>query len=190
MDVYPGSLQEKKFPPEKRAKEPRPLGGTMERRHTICSLDWKMARGGPEGRPSAGGSLERKQGGTGSWEKRRGASGSRPFGSWERRQTYSGSWERRPAGTGGGSWERPQGSKPGGSWERRQAYSGSWERGKTCGSWERRHTGSNPLDPQEPSPEAYCNLIILAVANRVSRCLPHPPPHAQKPGRSWQRPDC
>ncbi|KAJ6625030.1 hypothetical protein lerEdw1_014801, partial [Lerista edwardsae] len=170
LDVYPGSAQEKEFPggpAEKRPKEPRPLGGTMERRHTICSLDWKMARGGPEGRPSGGGSLERRQG-TGSWEKRRGAAGSRPFGSWERRQTYSGSGERRPAGTGGGgSGERRQGSKPGGSWERRQAYSGSWERGKTCGSWERRHTGSSPLDPQEPRPEAYCNLIILAVANRV-----------------------
>nr|XP_034956986.1 cerebral cavernous malformations 2 protein-like [Zootoca vivipara] len=127
----------------------------MERRHTICSLDWKMARGGPDGRPSGGGSLERKQG-TGSWEKRQGPAGGRPFGSWERRQTYSGSWERRPTGKAGGSWER-----------RRQAYSGSWERGKTWGSWERRwHTGNNPLDPKEPSPEAYCNLIILAVANR------------------------
>ncbi|XP_066481426.1 cerebral cavernous malformations 2 protein-like [Tiliqua scincoides] len=168
LDIYPGSLQEKKFPggpSEKRPMEPRPLGGTMERRHTICSLDWKIARSGQDGRPSGGGSLERKQG-TGSWEKRQGTAGSRPFGSWERRQTYSGSWERRPAGKGGGSWERQPTSKPGGSWERRQAYSGSWERGKTCGSWERRHTGSNPLDPKEPSPEAYCNLIILAVANR------------------------
>ncbi|XP_053250663.1 cerebral cavernous malformations 2 protein-like isoform X1 [Podarcis raffonei] len=157
-DVYPGSTQEKRFPggpSEKRPAEPRQLGGTMERRHTICSLDWKMARGGPEGRPSGGGSLERKQG-TGSWEKRQGPAGGRHFGSWERRQTYSGSWERRPTGKAGGSWER-----------RRQAYSGSWERGKTWGSWERRwHTGNNPLDPKEPSPEAYCNLIILAVANR------------------------
>ncbi|XP_016056051.1 PREDICTED: cerebral cavernous malformations 2 protein-like [Miniopterus natalensis] len=32
--------------------------------------------------------------------------------------------------------------------------------------WERRHPGSNPLDPQDPSPDAYCNLVILAVANR------------------------
>uniref|UniRef100_H9GLE7 CCM2 like scaffold protein n=1 Tax=Anolis carolinensis TaxID=28377 RepID=H9GLE7_ANOCA len=156
-DIYPASKQEKKFL-EKRPMEPRPLGGTMERRHTICSLDWKMARSGPEGRAGGGGSLERKQG-TGSWETRQratgggGGGGGRPFGSWERRQTYSGSWERRPGVKGGGSWER-------------QAYSGSWERGKTCGSWERRNTGGNPLDPKEPSPEAYCNLVILAVANR------------------------
>nr|XP_060627815.1 cerebral cavernous malformations 2 protein-like [Anolis sagrei ordinatus] len=156
-DIYPASKQEKKFL-EKRPMEPRPLGGTMERRHTICSLDWKMARNGPEGRAGGGGSLERKQG-TGSWETRQratgggGGGGARPFGSWERRQTYSGSWERRPGVKGGGSWER-------------QAYSGSWERGKTCGSWERRNTGGNPLDPKEPSPEAYCNLVILAVANR------------------------
>ncbi|XP_030067950.1 cerebral cavernous malformations 2 protein-like [Microcaecilia unicolor] len=130
--------------------EPKQQGGTMERRHTICSLDWKMARAGLDTRQKGGGSLERKQNG-GSWEKRR---GGKAFGSWERRQTYSGSWERR------------QTVKTGGSWERRQAFSGSWERGKTYGSWERRHTGSNPLDPQEPSPEAYCNLIILAVENR------------------------
>ncbi|XP_061486795.1 cerebral cavernous malformations 2 protein-like isoform X2 [Rhineura floridana] len=137
LDIYPGSAQEKIFPggpAEKRPMEPRQLGGTMERRHTICSLDWKMARSGVEGRPSGGGSLERKQG-TGSWEKRQGPAGSRPFGSWERRQTYSGSWERRPAGKAGGSWEG-------------------------------RNTGNNPLDPKEPSPGAYCNLIILAVANR------------------------
>uniref|UniRef100_A0A8C9MAJ0 CCM2 like scaffold protein n=1 Tax=Panthera tigris altaica TaxID=74533 RepID=A0A8C9MAJ0_PANTA len=31
---------------------------------------------------------------------------------------------------------------------------------------QRRHPGSNPLDPQDPSPDAYCNLVILAVANR------------------------
>nr|XP_056700910.1 cerebral cavernous malformations 2 protein-like [Euleptes europaea] len=155
LDSYPGSMQEKKFsggPSDKRPTEPRQLGATAERRHTICSLDWKMARSGQEGGPGGGGSLERKQGG-GSWEKRQGGTG-RPFGSWERRQTYSGSWERRPAG------------KAGGSWERRQACSGSWERGKTCGSWERRNTGGNPLDPKEPSPEAYCNLVILAVTNR------------------------
>uniref|UniRef100_G3U3S8 CCM2 like scaffold protein n=1 Tax=Loxodonta africana TaxID=9785 RepID=G3U3S8_LOXAF len=52
------------------------------------------------------------------------------------------------------------GSKPGGSWERRQAGGGG------SGSWERRHPGLNPLDPQDPSPDAYCNLVILAVANR------------------------
>ncbi|XP_023610258.1 cerebral cavernous malformations 2 protein-like [Myotis lucifugus] len=78
--------------------------------------------------------------------------GARASGSWERRQTFSGSWERRHGGGGGG------GGKPGGSWERRQAGGG--------GSWERRHPGSNPLDPQDPSPDAYCNLVILAVANR------------------------
>ncbi|NWU58491.1 CCM2L protein, partial [Dromas ardeola] len=43
---------------------------------------------------------------------------------------------------------------------------GSWERGAGFGSWERRHAGSNPLDPQEPCPDAYSNLIILAVPNR------------------------
>ncbi|XP_007443800.1 cerebral cavernous malformations 2 protein-like [Python bivittatus] len=42
----------------------------------------------------------------------------------------------------------------------------SWERGKTCGSWEHRHTGGSPLHPKEPSPDAYCNLVILAVADR------------------------
>lgn len=138
LDMYPGGILEKKFPGG--AAEKRPGGGTMERRHTICSLDWKMARGGQEGKQAGGGSLERKPAG-GSWEKQRGA---RPFGSWERRQTH------------------------GGSWERRQTYSGSWERGKAGGSWERRHAGANPLEPQETSPEAYCNLVILAVANRVS----------------------
>ncbi|NXH52255.1 CCM2L protein, partial [Rhabdornis inornatus] len=39
-------------------------------------------------------------------------------------------------------------------------------RGRRAGSWERRHAGSNPLDPQEPCPDAYSNLIILAVPNR------------------------
>ncbi|XP_063152931.1 cerebral cavernous malformations 2 protein-like [Candoia aspera] len=136
LDLYPGVLQlDKKGPAgaaEKRPPDSRQLGGTMERRHTICSLDWKMARGGPEGRPSGGGSLERKQA-TGSWEKRQRASSStgRAFGSWE-------------------------GGRVG----------GSWERGKTYGSWEHRHRDSNPLDPKEPSPDAYCNLVILAVADR------------------------
>ncbi|NXM44376.1 CCM2L protein, partial [Gymnorhina tibicen] len=52
--------------------------------------------------------------------------------------------------------------------ERRRAGTagGSWERGTGFGSWERRHAGSNPLDPQEPCPDAYSNLIILAVPNR------------------------
>uniref|UniRef100_A0A493TYB2 CCM2 like scaffold protein n=1 Tax=Anas platyrhynchos platyrhynchos TaxID=8840 RepID=A0A493TYB2_ANAPP len=116
--------------------EPGRLGGPMERRHTICSLDWRAARGGQEGRQ--GGSLERRRGG--SWERRQ---RGRPSGSWERRQPCGGSWERRRAGTTGGSWER----------------------GTGFGSWERRHAGSNPLDPQ-PCPDAYSNLVILAVPNR------------------------
>ncbi|NWH38470.1 CCM2L protein, partial [Chloropsis hardwickii] len=77
----------------------------------------------------------------GGWERRQ---RGRPSGSWERRQPCGGSWERRRAGTAGGSWER----------------------GTGFGSWERRHAGSNPLDPQEPCPDAYSNLIILAVPNR------------------------
>ncbi|XP_040465712.1 cerebral cavernous malformations 2 protein-like isoform X1 [Falco naumanni] len=129
------------FPAEKRPGGSWPegsrLGGPMERRHTICSLDWRAARGGQENRQ--GGSLERRRGG--SWERRQ---RGRPSGSWERRQPCGGSWERRRAGIAGGSWER----------------------GTGFGSWERRHTGSNPLDPQEPCPDAYSNLIILAVPNR------------------------
>ncbi|XP_030318904.1 LOW QUALITY PROTEIN: cerebral cavernous malformations 2 protein-like [Calypte anna] len=149
------------FPAEKRPGGSWPaggrLGGPMERRHTICSLDWRAARGGQEGRQ--GGSLERRRGG--SWERRQ---RGRPSGSWERRQPGGGSWERRQPG--GGSWERRQ--PGGGSWERRRAGTagGSWERGAGFGSWERRHTGSNPLDPQEPCPDAYSNLVILAVPNR------------------------
>ncbi|POI19858.1 hypothetical protein CIB84_016396, partial [Bambusicola thoracicus] len=128
-------------PAEKRSgsswPEPGRLGGAMERRHTICSLDWRAARGGQEGRQ--GGSLERRRGG--SWERRQ---RGRPSGSWERRQPCGGSWERRRIGTAGGSWER----------------------GTGFGSWERRHPGGNPLDPQEPCPDAYSNLVILAVPNR------------------------
>ncbi|XP_061865275.1 cerebral cavernous malformations 2 protein-like isoform X2 [Colius striatus] len=133
------------FPPEKRPGGSWPeggrLGGPMERRHTICSLDWRASRGGQETRQ--GGSLERRRGG--SWERRQ---RGRPSGSWERRQPCGGSWERRRAGAGaaGGSWERGTGG---------------------FGSWERRHAGSNPLDPQEPCPDAYSNLIILAVPNRI-----------------------
>ncbi|CAH2303022.1 cerebral cavernous malformations 2 -like [Pelobates cultripes] len=167
----------------------KPAGGAMERRHTICSLDWKNAHGSPDGRPKGGGSLERKPV-SGSWEKRRGGP---TCGSWERRMTFSGSWERRQPCKGswekrqpcGGSWERRQ--PQGGSWERRQPCGGSWERQHPCGgswerrmtfggswercqhgggSWERRHIGQNPLDPKEPRPDAYCNLIILAVENR------------------------
>ncbi|XP_029469215.1 cerebral cavernous malformations 2 protein-like isoform X2 [Rhinatrema bivittatum] len=157
LDINPGRNLEQKSPlgvVERRQMggnmDPKQQGVTMERRHTICSLDWKMTRAGSESRQKGGGSLERKQAG-GSWEKRQ---GGRAFGSWEQRQAFSGSWEGR------------QTVKTVGSWGRRQTYSGSWERGKTYGSWERRHTGNNPLDPQEPSPEAYCNLIILAVENR------------------------
>uniref|UniRef100_A0A3B4WGH6 CCM2 like scaffold protein n=1 Tax=Seriola lalandi dorsalis TaxID=1841481 RepID=A0A3B4WGH6_SERLL len=40
---------------------------------------------------------------------------------------------------------------------------GDWERGKSYGSWERRN--HNPLEPT-PCPDAYCNLVILAVENR------------------------
>ncbi|KAM8946737.1 cerebral cavernous malformations 2 protein-like [Pelodytes ibericus] len=141
------------------------VGGAMERRHTICSLDWKNSHGSPKG----GGSLERKPA-SGSWEKRRGGPAC---GSWERRMTFSGSWERRqPCGGSwerrqprGGSWERRQ--PCGGSWERRTPFGGSWERCQHGGgSWERRSVGQNPLDTKEQRPDAYCNLIILAVENR------------------------
>lgn len=147
----------------------------MERRHTICSLDWKMAHRTADGRPKGGGSLERRGGKpeSGSWEKRQ---GGKACPNWERRMTFSGSWERRqPCGGSwekrqqpcGGSWERRQ--PCGGSWEKRQPCGGSWERRQPCGgSWERRNPGQNPLDPKEPCPDAYCNLIILAVENRVS----------------------
>ncbi|XP_027723566.1 cerebral cavernous malformations 2 protein-like isoform X3 [Vombatus ursinus] len=163
LDVCPGGRREPGvagMTPEKRSTgsgpEPRPPSSGVERRHTICSLDWRMAWGGTEGRATGGG------GGGGSLERQQGAGEKkavgRAFGSWERRQTFSGSWERRQGGKPGGSWEWRQGGKPGGSWERRQTFSG--------GSWERRQPGLNPLDPQDPSPDAYCNLIILAVANR------------------------
>lgn len=109
-------------------------------------------------------------------------------GSWGDRRPVGGSWERRVAGVGG-SWEKrhgPGGGKPGGSWERkhtaggswerRQACTGSWERGKVYGSWERRN--HNPLEPT-PCPDAYCNLVILAVENRVSPALRHNDPYCQ-----------
>ncbi|XP_040506923.1 cerebral cavernous malformations 2 protein-like isoform X5 [Gallus gallus] len=140
--AHPEAAPVPELPPaEKRSgsswPEPGRLGGAMERRHTICSLDWRAARGGQEGRQ--GGSLERRRGG--SWERRQ---RGRPSGSWERRQPCGGSWERRRIGAAGGSWER----------------------GTGFGSWERRHPGGNPLDPQEPCPDAYSNLVILAVPNR------------------------
>lgn len=186
--------------------DPRPAGGTMERRHTICGVDWRpslsrsshdknqnverregaggggVERGG--GERGGGGSLERKKVG-GSWERRQQT--RKTGGSWENRRARpmsgswgvgvglggggggggGGSWERRHVGGGGGgSWERRGGGGggSGGSWERRQACTGSWERGKSYGSWERRN--HNPLEPT-PCPDAYCNLVILAVENRV-----------------------
>lgn len=159
--------------------DPRPAGGTMERRHTICGVDWRPSlsrsnhdknqnvdRGGDRGgERGGGGSLERKQVG-GSWERRQPT--RKPGGSLENRRArpMSGSWERRLGGGVGGSWERRVGAGAGmgGSWERRQACTGSWERGKSYGSWERRN--HNPLEPT-PCPDAYCNLVILAVENRV-----------------------
>ncbi|XP_011526869.1 cerebral cavernous malformations 2 protein-like isoform X2 [Homo sapiens] len=146
VDASPGGAGRDPGPPGG-APEKRRVG-TAERRHTICSLDWRMGWGGGAAEARAGG------GGGGSLERQR--AGARASGSWERRQTFSGSWERRHGGGGGGGGA----GKPGGSWERRQAGSGGG------GSWERRHPGPNPLDPQDPSPDAYCNLVILAVANR------------------------
>ncbi|XP_057358860.1 cerebral cavernous malformations 2 protein-like isoform X3 [Manis pentadactyla] len=143
VDASPGGAGRDPGPPGA-APEKRRVG-TTERRHTICSLDWRMAWGGGAGAEARAGAC-----GGGSLERQR--AGARASGSWERRQTFSGSWERRHGGGGGGA------GKPGGSWERRQAGGG--------GSWERRHPGTNPLDPQDPSPDAYCNLVILAVANR------------------------
>ncbi|XP_061114290.1 cerebral cavernous malformations 2 protein-like isoform X2 [Conger conger] len=187
-----GSLERKPGGIESRRQtvsntDPRPAGGTMERRHTICGVDWKPssrhepkqagASGGAQAAVQAGagagagagtgsgGSLERKRV-SGSWERRqtRKAGGSwekRPVsGSWDRRPV-GGSWEKRHTGKPGGSWERKQ--TQGGSWERRQACTGSWERGKSYGSWERRN--HNPLEPT-PCPDAYCNLVILAVESR------------------------
>lgn len=176
--------------------DPRPAGGTMERRHTICGVDWRpslsrsnhdknqnVERGG--GERGGGGSLERKRV-SGSWERRQQT--RKTGGSWENRRARpmsgnwgvgvgggaGGSWERRHGGGGGGgSWERRGGGGgggggAGGSWERRQACTGSWERGKSYGSWERRN--HNPLEPT-PCPDAYCNLVILAVENRVGHLM-------------------
>ncbi|XP_030770963.1 cerebral cavernous malformations 2 protein-like isoform X2 [Rhinopithecus roxellana] len=150
VDTSPGGAGRDPGPPGA-APEKRRVG-TAERRHTICSLDWRMGWGGGTAEARAGGS------GGGSLERQR--VGARASGSWERRQTFSGSWERRHGSGGGGGGA----GKPGGSWERRQAGSGG-------GSWERRHPGPNPLDPQDPSPDAYCNLVILAVANRKGNIL-------------------
>ncbi|XP_045018590.1 cerebral cavernous malformations 2 protein-like isoform X3 [Bubalus bubalis] len=163
VDASPGGAGRDPGPPGV-APEKRRVG-TTERRHTICSLDWRMAWGGGAGAEARAGG-----GGGGSLERQR--AGARASGSWERRQTFSGSWERRHAGGGGGT------GKPGGSWERRQAGGGG-------GSWERRHPGPNPLDPQDPSPDAYCNLVILAVANRDFRMLLRSPaPSSVRSSRS------
>ncbi|XP_042639530.1 cerebral cavernous malformations 2 protein-like [Orycteropus afer afer] len=73
---------------------------------------------------------------------------------------------------GAGRDPGPPGAAPekrrGGTTERRHTIcSLDWQAGGGgSGSWERRHPGPNPLDPQNPSPDAYCNLVILAVANR------------------------
>ncbi|XP_013369772.1 PREDICTED: cerebral cavernous malformations 2 protein-like [Chinchilla lanigera] len=144
VDASPGGTRCDPGPPGAAPEKRR--AGTAERRHTICSLDWRAAWGGGAGAEARAG------GGGGSLERQR--AGARAAGSGERRQTFSGSWERRHAGGGGGA------GKPGGSWERRQAAGGGG------GSWERCHPGPNPLDPQDPSPDAYCNLVILAVPNR------------------------
>ncbi|MBN3325127.1 CCM2L protein, partial [Atractosteus spatula] len=131
--------------------DPVPAGGSLERRHPSGSLERKQ---GIEGRRQTVSNMDRRPAG----------------GTMERRHTICSVdwkiWERRQAGKPGGSWERKH--TCGGSWERRQAYSGSWERGKSYGSWERRNAGINPLDPLKPTPcpDAYCNLVILAVENR------------------------
>ncbi|KAG5838580.1 hypothetical protein ANANG_G00225130 [Anguilla anguilla] len=124
-------------------------GDSLERKRVSGSWERRQTR-------KAGGSWEKRPM-SGSWDRR-------PVGgSWERRNTggVGGSWEKRHAGKPGGSWERKQ--TQGGSWERRQACTGSWERGKSYGSWERRN--HNPLEPT-PCPDAYCNLVILAVESR------------------------
>uniref|UniRef100_A0A4W6G1G4 CCM2 like scaffold protein n=1 Tax=Lates calcarifer TaxID=8187 RepID=A0A4W6G1G4_LATCA len=101
--------------------DPRPAGGTMERRHTICGVDWRPSlsrsnhdknqnvdRGG-----GGGGSLERKRVG-GSWERRQQT--RKTGGSWENRRArpMSGSWGVGVGGGGGGSWERRHGGGGGG----------------------------------------------------------------------------
>ncbi|CAB1335792.1 unnamed protein product, partial [Coregonus sp. 'balchen'] len=137
--------------------DPRPAGGTMERRHTICGVDWKNHKPSskqPQPQPNPG--LVQGAGGEGGGRGVGGAAGGaggslerqmRVGGSWERRQTRKpggGSWEKRPVS---GSWDRPR--PVGGSWEKRHGGSGvgggSWEKrhgagGKPGGSWERKHT--------------------------------------------------
>ncbi|VFV17100.1 Hypothetical predicted protein [Lynx pardinus] len=77
-------------------------------------------------------------------------------GAWEERDRCARRELGLAAGSDPGAWPYAREA----DWERRQAGGGGG------GSWERRHPGSNPLDPQDPSPDAYCNLVILAVANR------------------------
>ncbi|XP_037838832.1 cerebral cavernous malformations 2 protein-like isoform X3 [Chlorocebus sabaeus] len=92
VDASPGGAGRDPGPPGA-APEKRRVG-TAERRHTICSLDWRMGWGGGTAEARAGGS------GGGSLERQR--VGARASGSWERRQTFSGSWERRHGSAGGG----------------------------------------------------------------------------------------
>ncbi|KAG7231522.1 hypothetical protein INR49_010399, partial [Caranx melampygus] len=101
--------------------DPRPAGGTMERRHTICGVDWRpsLSRsnhdknqnvergGGGGGERGGGGSLERKRVG-GSWERRQQT--RKTGGSWENRRArpMSGSW-----GVGGGGEAGREGTEEG-----------------------------------------------------------------------------
>ncbi|XP_033041962.1 cerebral cavernous malformations 2 protein-like isoform X4 [Trachypithecus francoisi] len=98
VDTSPGGAGRDPGPPGA-ALEKRRVG-TAERRHTICSLDWRMGWGGGTAEARAGGS------GGGSLERQR--VGARASGSWERRQTFSGSWERRHGSGGGGGAAGPQ----------------------------------------------------------------------------------
>ncbi|KAG7283471.1 hypothetical protein CRUP_035264, partial [Coryphaenoides rupestris] len=137
--------------------DPRPAGGTMERRHTICGegqevgLERKRVRGGSLERQAAG-PLARRDG---SWartgrgrpgERERGACGARPG-----RRGQAAENEGGRAGEEAGA-----------------ACTGSWERGKSYGSWERRN--HNPLEPT-PCPDAYCNLVILSTESRLRNRL-------------------
>uniref|UniRef100_A0A1A8BU49 Cerebral cavernous malformation 2-like n=5 Tax=Nothobranchius TaxID=28779 RepID=A0A1A8BU49_NOTKA len=141
--------------------DPRPAGGTMERRHTICGVDWRpsLSRSNHDKNQNVERGGERERGGGGSLERKR------VGGSWERKQQTrrtGGSWENRRARPMSVNWGVGAAGS-GGSWDRRQACTGSWERGRSYGSWERRNY--NPLEPT-PCPDAYCNLVILAVENR------------------------
>ncbi|XP_074698998.1 cerebral cavernous malformations 2 protein-like isoform X4 [Strix aluco] len=162
------------FPAEKRPGGSWPeggrLGGPMERRHTICSLDWRAARGGQEAR--RGGSLERRRG-----------------GSWERRQRGrpSGSWERRRAGTGGGggSWERGTGF---GSWERRHTGSNPLDPQEPCPD-----AYSNLVilavpnrDAAEESCALICQVFQIIYGDQSIECVDRAGYHyTSTPTRPW-----